>query len=186
MLRACRSPVSCCPRRWRTHRLPAFHRSMRCSQGLPGSFAMPFSGGSRFAIVSPTSSSAAIVAAAATSATAFFTGRVQTCRRRRRPSDGCVLHRGGPCSFRRSLELHFAARLEGLCVRRIGVTIVAKQIVTICGVHGIAGNPFQIAAQMVERLGEVKPLSVIIGVAALSVLVLLKRLRVFPERSSCC
>jgi MFS superfamily sulfate permease-like transporter len=33
---------------------------------------------------------------------------------------------------------------------------------------------------MVERLGDVKPLSVIIGVAALSVLVLLKRLPSVP------
>jgi MFS superfamily sulfate permease-like transporter len=30
----------------------------------------------------------------------------------------------------------------------IGATIVAKQIATISGVHGISGNPFQIAARL--------------------------------------
>jgi hypothetical protein len=44
-LRACRSPVSCCPRRWRTHRLRAYRRSMLDLQGLPGSSATRFASG---------------------------------------------------------------------------------------------------------------------------------------------
>ena len=147
--------------------------------GVAGLVCYAIFGGSRFAIVSPTSSSAAIVAAAATSATTLSPDEFKLAVAGAVLLTGAFFVVAGLARFGSLSNFISRPVLKGFAFG-IGVTIVAKQIVTICGVHGIAGNPFQIAAQMVERLGEVKPLSVIIGVAALSVLVLLKRLPSVP------
>jgi MFS superfamily sulfate permease-like transporter len=150
--------------------------------GVAGLVCYAIFGGSRFAIVSPTSSSAAIVAAAATSATTLSSDEFKLAVAGAVLLTGAFFVVAGLARFGSLSNFISRPVLKGFAFG-IGVTIVAKQIVTICGVHGIAGNPFQIAAQMVERLGEVKPLSVIIGVAALSVLVLLKRLAAECSRS---
>ena len=147
--------------------------------GVAGLVCYAIFGGSRFAIVSPTSSSAAIVAAAATSATTLSPDEFKLAVAGAVLLTGAFFVVAGLAHFGSLSNFISRPVLKGFAFG-IGVTIVAKQIVTICGVHGIAGNPFQIAAQMVERLGEVKRLSVIIGVAALSVLVLLKRLPSVP------
>jgi MFS superfamily sulfate permease-like transporter len=143
--------------------------------GVAGLVCYAIFGGSRFAIVSPTSSSAAIVAAAAASAsTTLAPDEYKLAVAAAVILTGAFFAIAG---FARLGSLsNFISRpvLKGFAFG-IAVTIVAKQIVTICGVHGISGNPFQIAAGLFERLGELKPLSILIGVVALAALVLLKR-----------
>jgi high affinity sulfate transporter 1 len=148
--------------------------------GVAGLVCYAILGGSRFAIVSPTSSSAAIIAAAAASVTTNLS-----------PDDfklavaGAVLMTGVffvAAGLARIGSLsNFISRpvLQGFAFG-IGVTIVAKQLITIAGVHGISGNPFEILARLAARLGEFNLLSVVIGVVALAALVLLKRLPRIP------
>jgi MFS superfamily sulfate permease-like transporter len=148
--------------------------------GVAGLLCYAIFGGSRFAIVSPTSSSAAIIAAAAASVTTTLS-----------PDDfklavaGAVLLTGiffivAGLARIGSLS-NFISRpvLNGFAFG-IGVTIVAKQLVTVSGVHGISGNPFEIVARLSDHLAEFNPLSVVIGVVALLALILLKRLPRVP------
>ena len=153
--------------------------------GIAGLVCYAFFGGSRFAIVSPTSSSAAIVAAAAASTpTALSPDEFKLA------VAGAVLLTGAYFVIAGLARIgslsNFISRpvLKGFAFG-IGVTIVAKQIATISGVHGVSGNPFQIATRLFERLGEFNLVSVVMGVAALSALVLLKRLPRVPGRSWC-
>ena len=153
--------------------------------GIAGLVCYAFFGGSRFAIVSPTSSSAAIVAAAAASApTALSPDEFKLA------VAGAVLLTGAYFVIAGLARIgslsNFISRpvLKGFAFG-IGVTIVAKQIATISGVHGVSGNPFQIATRLFEQLGEFNLVSVVMGVAALSALVLLKRLPRVPGRSWC-
>jgi high affinity sulfate transporter 1 len=148
--------------------------------GVAGLVCYAFFGGSRFAIVSPTSSSAAIVAAAAASATTSLTPDEFTLA-----VAGAVLLTGAffvLAGLARVGSLSdFISRpvLKGFSFG-IGVTIVAKQIATISGVHGISGNPFGVVAGLFERRGEINLFSVVIGVTALLALLFLKRFQRIP------
>jgi high affinity sulfate transporter 1 len=148
--------------------------------GLAGLILYAIFGGSRFAIVSPTSSSAAIVAAAAASAsTSLSPKEYKLAVAAAVLLTGAFFVIGGIARFGSLSNFISRPVLKGFAFG-IAVTIVAKQIVTICGLHGISGNPFQIAAGLVPRVGEFKPMSVVIGVVALLALVLLKRLPRLP------
>jgi high affinity sulfate transporter 1 len=143
--------------------------------GVAGLVCYAIFGGSRFAIVSPTSSSAAIVAAAAASAsTALSPEEYKLAVAAAVVLTGAFFVIAGVARLGSLSNFISRPVLKGFAFG-IAVTIVAKQIVTIFGVHGVSGNPFQIAAGLFDRMGEFKPLSVAIGAVALAALVLLRR-----------
>ncbi|MCW3475033.1 SulP family inorganic anion transporter [Limobrevibacterium gyesilva] len=131
-------------------------------------------GGSRFAVVAPTSSSAAIVAA---SLAELSPG---TPEYRLALAFGMVLLTGAyflAAGMARFGNLSaFIARpvLRGFGFG-LAVTIVVKQLPLLVGVAGVGGSPFLILRELAHRVGEWHPYSAATGVAALAVLFALKR-----------
>ncbi len=137
-------------------------------------------GRSRFAIVAPTSSSAAILAAAAASVA------VETPEAHRQAlAFGAVCLAGLFFLLAGALRLgrlsNFISRpvLRGFAFG-LALTIVARQLPAVLAVDGVSGNPFVVLHALGQRVQDWNATSLAIGVAALVVLIALRRYPAVP------
>lgn len=141
--------------------------------GIAGGFAYALVGRSRFAVVSPTSSSAAILAAALASlpgdaATHAVLATVLV------GMTGLIFL--GAALFRLGSLSAFVSRavLRGFAFG-LAITIVIRQLPKLLGIAGIAaGNIAVMAAEIAGGLRRANPASALIGLAALTLLVLVR------------
>lgn len=141
--------------------------------GIAGGFAYALVGRSRFAVVSPTSSSAAILAAALASlpgddATRAVLATVLV------GMTGLIFL--GAALFRLGSLSAFVSRpvLRGFAFG-LAITIVIRQLPKLLGIAGIAtGNIAVMTAEIVGGLRRANPASALIGLAALTLLVMVR------------
>jgi len=147
---------------------------------IVGLFAYAALGRSRYAIVAPTSSSAAILAAAAASV-AFDTPQAH----REALAFGAVCLAGLFFLVAGALRLgrlsNFISRpvLRGFAFG-LAVSIVARQMPGVLALDGVNGNVFHVVGALVARWREWNMASLSIGVAALAMLVALRRFPALP------
>ena len=136
-------------------------------------------GSSQFAIVTPTSSSAAIFAAAVASM------GVADPSHRLAMGFGLVLMTGIffllAAITRLGLLAAFISRpvLRGFAFG-LAITIVLRQLPHIVGIDTISGNMWNLLTQLVEGFSTWNGASTLMGASALALLILLKRIRMFP------
>lgn len=136
-------------------------------------------GGSRFAIVSATSSSAAVLAAA----TASLGGADLALRMAL--AAGLVLLTGAGFLlagvFRLGASTHFIARpvLQGFAFG-LALVIITRQLALICGLHPEHAGVLPALIELIQRAGEWRPASVLLGAGSLALLLVLGRWRRVP------
>ena len=158
--------------------LPPLHALIASVAGVVGYACV---GGSRFAIVTPTSSSAAIVAAAigASGAAAVVAGD-------RIAFSGAVVALVGVLFLLgAALRIgHLAAFISRPVLRGfafgLAITIVIKQLPAVVGIAVHGPHPAQTLLFLGERIGEWNPWSIAIGVAAYASLRLIKTIPRVP------
>jgi MFS superfamily sulfate permease-like transporter len=146
--------------------------------GVAGGLAYALAGRSRFAIAAPTSSSAAMMAAAL--ATLPGTGGAHEVMAVLMVAlVGVIFMLAG---FLRLGSLSgFIARpvLRGFAFG-LAITIILKQLPTLLGLHIHAPNVAALLIQLVRNVAAINSLSLIIGVVALVVLIILRQIKGMP------
>ena len=146
--------------------------------GVAGSLIYAIAGGSRFAVISPTSSSAAILAASLAA--------MQLTPQLREPVAyaavllvGAFFLAGG--AARLGALASFVSRpvLRGFAFG-IGITIAAKQLPAIMGVAGGGANPAAVIWHVLAQGPQWNLLSVALGAASLAIVLALRRFQTLP------
>jgi MFS superfamily sulfate permease-like transporter len=155
--------------------LPPYHAIIA---GIVGMLAYAGVGGSRFAVVAPTSSSSVILAAG-------LAGMALDPATREQAAFAAVLMSG---AFFLAAGMAGLGVLAGFVSRPVlrgfafgvGITIASKQLPAIAGVSASGGNPLLLIWHLLAAVGSWNWISVAVGGAALGLVVLLRRWRWLP------